>query len=212
MTRSQSDRIEQFRHMAEADPTNEMAHFSLGSALLAERRFAEAAKSFEKCIELSPEMSRAYELAGRAMAGAGWADQAVEVFNRGYLMAARRGDLQPRDAIATALRELGREPPALPASATSAAAAPSAGGFICKRTGRPGTALDRPPFKGPLGEWIQKNISAETWRQWIGQGTKVINELRLDFSRERDQEVYDQHMYEYLGLDEALLKQLGVRS
>jgi Fe-S cluster biosynthesis and repair protein YggX len=52
-----------------------------------------------------------------------------------------------------------------------------------------------------VGEWIQKNISAETWKTWIGQGTKVINELRLDFSRDKDQEVYDQHMHEYLGID-----------
>ena len=35
----------------------------------------------------------------------------------------------------------------------------------------------------------------------IGQGTKVINELRLDFSRDRDQEIHDQHMREYLGYE-----------
>lgn len=213
---SQVDRIAQFQHMAEADPTNEMAHFSLGNALLAEQRFGEAAKSFERVIEISPEMSRAYELGGRAMVGAGWADRAVELFNRGYEIAARRGDLQPRDAIAKALRELGREPPAVAPSAvgTAADAAESsgAGGFVCRRTGRPGTRLDRPPFKGALGVWIHENISAETWKSWIGQGTKVINELRLDFSRERDQQVYDQHMYEYLGLDAPLLKELGVQA
>jgi hypothetical protein len=38
----------------------------------------------------------------------------------------------------------------------------------------------------------------------------VINELRLDFSRDRDQEVYDQHMHEFLGLDpEALARIRG---
>jgi Fe-S cluster biosynthesis and repair protein YggX len=61
-----------------------------------------------------------------------------------------------------------------------------------------------------VGAWIQENISAETWKAWIGQGTKVINELRLDFSRDRDQEVYDQHMHEFLGLDpEALARIRG---
>jgi len=207
-----SDRIAQFQHMAEADPTNEMAHFSLGNALLSESRFAEAAKSLERCIELAPQMSRAYELAGRAMIGAGWADRAVEILNRGFIEAARRGDLQPRDAMAKSLRELGREPPEIAATSPSTPRIEGGDGFICRRTGRPGSRLDRPPFKGSLGAWIQENISAETWRNWIGQGTKVINELRLDFSRERDQQVYDQHMYEYLGLDEALLKELGVRS
>ncbi len=213
---SQVDRIAQFQHMAEADPTNEMAHFSLGNALLTDKRFAEAAKSFERAIEVAPEMSRAYELAGRAMIGAGWADRAVVILNRGYEIAARRGDLQPRDAIAKALGELGREPPkvatASPERAASAEADTAGGGFICKRTGRPGARLDRPPFKGALGAWIFENISAETWKAWIGQGTKVINELRLDFSRERDQQVYDQHMHEYLGIDAALLNELGVKA
>lgn len=209
---TQTDRITQFQRMAEADPTNEMAHFSLGNALLTDRRFAEAAQAFDRCIELVPDMSRAYELAGRAMVGAGWADRAVALLERGYRVAAERGDLQPRNAIAAQLRELGREPPEVaPRGGAERLDAAVPGGFICQRTGRPGTRLDRPPFKGTLGEWIQANISAETWRNWIGQGTKVINELRLDFSREKDQQVYDQHMHEYLGIDEALLKQLGVR-
>jgi Fe-S cluster biosynthesis and repair protein YggX len=59
-----------------------------------------------------------------------------------------------------------------------------------------------------VGQWIFDTISAETWRDWIGQGTKVINELRLDFSRDSDQEIYDRHMREYLGIDDELLAQL----
>lgn len=215
---SETDRIAQFRRMAEADPTNEMAHFSLGNALAGEGRHAEAAPSFERAIELAPDMSRAYERAGRSMIKAGWADRAVEVLERGFRVAAERGDLQPRDAIATLLRELGREPPAIlskPGVGAAASAATgsgiAAGGFVCRRTGRPGTRLPSPPFKGPLGAWIHENISAETWRNWIGQGTKVINEMRLDFSRDRDQQTYDQHMYDYLGIDDEVLEGLGVR-
>ena len=55
------------------------------------------------------------------------------------------------------------------------------------------------------------NISQETWRQWIGQGTKVINELRLDFTRDRDQEIYDQQMREYLGIDEEAMKEIAAK-
>jgi hypothetical protein len=36
----------------------------------------------------------------------------------------------------------------------------------------------------------------------------VINELRLDLSRDRDQDLYDQHMREYIGLDDETLKDL----
>lgn len=69
-----------------------------------------------------------------------------------------------------------------------------------------------PPFKGAIGAWIQENISNETWNDWIGQGTKVINELRLDFSRDEDQETYERQMYEFLGIDDDLLASLGVET
>ena len=84
----------------------------------------------------------------------------------------------------------------------------ASGSFVSHRTGRAGTQLEHPPFKGPVGAWIQANISSETWNDWIGQGPKVINELRLDFSREEDQESYDRHMREFLGIDDDLLNEL----
>jgi Fe-S cluster biosynthesis and repair protein YggX len=205
-----ADRIAQFEKMASADPTNEMAHFSLGKAYLDAGRHAEAARSFERCIELAPDMSKAFQLAGQAMVAAGWADKAVEVLNRGYETAVRKGDLMPRNAIAEVLRSIGREPPKLAADVDAAAERLKAsGGFVCQRTGRPGSRMAAPPFKGPVGQWILENISAETWKQWIGQGTKVINELRLDFSRDKDQETYEQHMREFLGIDAEVMAKIG---
>ena len=206
------DRIAQFEKMASADPTNEMAHFSLGKAYLDASRHAEAARSFERCVELAPDMSKAFQLGGQAMIGAGWTDRAVEFMNRGYETAARKGDLMPKNAIAELLRSIGREPPKLSAEVDAAAELLKASGtFICQRTGRPGNKLPAPPFKGAIGQWIFENISAETWKQWIGQGTKVINELRLDFSRDKDQETYDQHMREFLGIDAEVLERIGAK-
>jgi Fe-S cluster biosynthesis and repair protein YggX len=203
------ERIARFEHMAQADPDNDMAHFSLGNAYLQAARFAEAAGCFQRCLELNAEMSKAYQLAGEAMIKAGWADQAVEILNQGYEVASGKGDLMPRNAIAELLTSIGRQPPAVSAEVEAQARQAAEGGsFICRRSGRAGTQLPDPPFRGPVGRWIHENISAETWRQWLGQGTKVINELRLDLSREADQNVYDQHMFEYLGIDEALHKQL----
>ena len=206
------DRIAQFEKMASADPTNEMAHFSLGKAYLDASRHAEAARSFERCVELAPDMSKAYQLGGQAMIGAAWTDRAVEFMNRGYETAARKGDLMPKNAIGELLRSIGREPPKLGAEVDAAAERLKASGsFICQRTGRPGNKLPAPPFKGVIGQWIFENISAETWKQWIGQGTKVINELRLDFSRDKDQETYDQHMREFLGIDAEVLERIGAK-
>jgi Fe-S cluster biosynthesis and repair protein YggX len=203
-------RIAQFEKMASADPDNDMAHFSLGNAYLQAGRAAEAAASFEKCLAANPEMSKAYQLCGQAMIEAGWADKAVEVLTRGYEVAASKGDRMPQEAMAGLLASIGREPPKLAAEVEAAAAKLREGGtFICGRTGRPGHQLPRPPFRGRLGQWIFENISDETWEAWIRQGTKVINELRLDLSREADAATYDRHMHEYLGVDEALLKSLA---
>lgn len=196
------DRIAQFENMAQADPENDMAHFSLGNAYLQAQRHAEAAKSLQRCLELNPDMSKAYQLCGEAMIGAGWEDQAVETLNKGYETAAGKGDLMPKNAIADLLKGIGREVPAL--SEENKAAAEqlrSSGTFVCARTGRSGTQLKEPPLRGKIGQWIYENIAAETWQLWIDQGTKVINELRLDFSREEDQDAFDLQMYEYLGID-----------
>lgn len=205
-------RIAQFEKMASADPDNDMAHFSLGNAYLQAGRAAEAASSFERCIAINPDMSKAYQLGGKAMIDAGWTDRAVQTLEQGFTVAASKGDRLPQTAIAELLRSIGREPPRLAKEVDEAAERlRSSGTFICRRTGRPGTKLDRPPFRGAVGAWIHENIAAETWKDWIGQGTKVINELRLDFSRERDQEVYDQHMREFLGIDSEVMKEIAAR-
>lgn len=220
-------RIAQFQNMAQADPENEMAHFSLGRALNEAGRHAEAAESFLRCTELAPSMSMAYQLAGEALLKSGDKDKAAQLLTRGYTIAAERGEFKPRDAMAGLLKSLGRDVPEVAARAKAgsravdllgggASMAPAEidrskyppGTFFCTRTGRPGTRMARPPFKGPIGQWIHANISQETFNAWIAQGTKVINELRLDLSREQDAETYDQHMREYLGIDEDLRSRL----
>ena len=198
---STEERIAQFENMATSDPDNEMAHFSLGNAYLQAGRAAAAAVSFEKCIELNPEMSKAYQLAGESLVKAGWSDRAVEVLNKGYVIAPRRGEQLPRKAMAELLEEIGRPLPVLDEEVKAEAARRATSGtFTCNRTGRDGTQLESPPFKGSVGVWIQANIAAETWQEWIDQGTKVINELRLDLSSDEDAAAYDQHMHEFLGV------------
>ncbi len=206
-----NERIARFENMAQADATNDMAHFSLGGAYAQAERHADAARSFLRCIELNPDMSKAYQLAGAELIKAGDRTEASRILKEGFLVAARLGDLMPRNAMEKLLKEIGEEPPHLDDETkrqAERAATAVPGGFVCKRTGRPGTKMPAPPFKGPIGAWISENISAETFHEWIKQGTKVINELRLDLSREQDEKTYDQHMYEYLGIDQNLLREL----
>jgi len=201
-------RIAQFENMAREDPENDMAHFSLAGAYAQAGRHADAAESYLRCIELNPAMTKASQLAGAALLESGERDRAIQVLKEGCQAAAERGDLMPRDAMARMLEDLGEEPPAVDASEQPAPGSASGATFVCARTGQPGTQLPNPPFRGPVGQWIFENIAAETWRAWIGQGTKVINELKLDLSREEDQATYDEHMYEFLGIDENVLNSL----
>lgn len=217
-------RIAQFQNMAQSDPENEMAHFSLGKALMDAGRAGEAAESFLRATELAPQMSKAYQLAGECYVKAGDKEKAGQVLTRGFTIAAERGDLMPKNAMADVLKSLGRSVPEVAAKKGGIGSGDMSllsggpgkkydgpippGAFVCQRTGRPGTKMTRPPFRGPVGEWIHENITKETFDAWISQGTKVINELRLDLSREQDEEVYDQHMREYLGIDEALFEKL----
>ncbi|HZW10150.1 MAG TPA: Fe(2+)-trafficking protein [Phycisphaerales bacterium] len=207
MPPSLDDRIAQFEKMCREDPENDMAHFSLAGAYNQAGRFVDAAASYVRCFELNPGFSKAYQLAGAALMASQDTERAKKVLLDGYHVAATKGDLMPKKAIAELLEKLGEPLPEI----ESAAPEPPAGSFMCQVTGNPGTQMARPPFKGPVGEWIRQNVSQQTFNAWIAQGTKVINELRLDLSRDEDAETYDRHMREYLGIDDNLYEQLTGR-
>jgi Fe-S cluster biosynthesis and repair protein YggX len=203
-------RIAQFENMVQADPDNDMAHFSLGGAYAGVNRYLEAAESYKRCIALNKDMSKAYQLAGDAFIKAGEMDDAAVILTEGFKVAAAKGDRLPQKAMGDLLKQIGKPVPDIKVPLSGGKTAPP-GSFTCQRTGRPGTKMSRPPFKGPVGEWIAANISQETFQEWIGQGTKVINELRLDLSRDEDEATYDAHMREYLGIDDELYAKLNGR-
>ena len=192
------DRIAQWENMTAADPANDMAWFSLGSAYRDAQRYADADRALAKALELNPGQSRAYQLRGQALIAQGRNDDAAELLTRGYTVAAERGDVMPQRAIASLLEKLGQP---VPQVATKQAAADlSKDEVIDRRTGKPQPRLPDPPMRGPVGQFIYDHFGQITWREWIGQGTKVINELRLDFSNPAHQDAYEQHMLEWLGV------------
>lgn len=198
-------RIAQFENMAQADPDNEMAHFSLASAYTQAERFKDAAESYIACTKANGDMSKAFQLAAENLVKAGDAERAKAVLLEGYDVAAKKGDLLPKRAMAELMTELGVEIPKVEGEDTTVEKLVASGAFLCSQSGRPGNQLEAPPFKGAVGEWIHQNISAETWKEWIGQGTKVINELRLDLSKDEDSETYDRYMHEFLGVTDDVL-------
>ncbi|MDP7008670.1 MAG: Fe(2+)-trafficking protein [Phycisphaerales bacterium] len=187
------ERIERFETMVTADPMNDMAHFSLGSAYLESERFAEAAASFQTCVGLNPDMTRAMELGGSALMQAGQKAEAETLLRQGFMQAVSRGEMKVKEGITAVLRAAGLPIPEMDT------AAPSASG-----TGKP---LEKAPLPGAVGDWIAAHVLSDAWEGWIAQGTKVINELRLDFSREEDQKVYEEYMIEFLRIPQEIVDQ-----
>lgn len=200
-------RIQQFKQMAEADPDNELGHFSLGKAYLDAGRFDDAVRSLTRALDLNPTMSKGYQLLGDAYERGGKRAKAIEAMTKGVTIADAQGDRMPRDAMAKILRDWGSPVPAFktserPAGESGESGAATAPGFECSRCGRPDGQLSKRPFKGPLGEKILANVCTGCWKEWIGMGTKVINELGLALSSPAGQQAYDQYLVEFLQLED----------
>lgn len=200
-----NERIGRFEQLVKDDPTNDIAHFSLAGAYNQAGRFAEAAASYRRCFELNPSMSKAYQLAGAAYMAANDTELAVRVLTEGFTVAAHHGDLMPKKAMVELLKKLGAAVPEDPVASGAGGTPGIVGGgdLVCRSSGKPGRRMARPPFRGAVGAWIVEQITQESFDEWIGLGTKIINELRLDLSRDEHDAVYDYAMRRFLRLDDA---------
>lgn len=191
-------RIEQFRKMAEADPDNELGHFSLGKAYLDAGMTAPAIQSLQRVVEMNPNIAKVYQLLASALLKENRKPEAIERLTKGVEIATARGDMMPKNEMVKMLTELGAP---IPASAASAPAqSVGEGQVLCSRCGRVGRKLPGPVFSNDLGRQIEQKICADCWREWIHMGTKVINELRLPLADPQAQKIFDQHMREFLNL------------
>lgn len=191
-------RIEHYRKMAEADPTNELAHFTLGRAYLDAGHADEAIGPFQRVIELKPDMSPAYERLAVALLAANQKEQAIAQLTKGIEVAHARGDIMPRNTMLRMLKDLGAPVPQLAQAQQQQVA--GEGEIACHRCGKVGPKLKGPPFRNAQGQKIFDNICAPCWREWVAMGTKVINELRLELADPQAQKIYDSHMMEFLNL------------
>lgn len=60
----------------------------------------------------------------------------------------------------------------------------------CIKLGIDADGLEKPPFKGPLGEKLFANVSARAWRTWLDHSKMLINEFRLDLTSEAGQRIW----------------------
>jgi Fe-S cluster biosynthesis and repair protein YggX len=193
-----ASRIEQFKKMATDDPNNELGHFSLGRAYLDAGNATEAAVSLQRCLAINPKLSKAYQLLATALLKLGQRDQAIEQLTAGVKMAHERGDVMPKNDMMRQLKEMGAPVPELKSAETEKPV--GEGQVVCQRCGKVGRKLPSAPFSNAQGQEIFAKICADCWREWIGMGTKVINELRLPLNDPKAQKIFDQHMMEFLNL------------
>ena len=193
-----TQQLDEMRQRAEADPNDEIAHFSLGRALLDANEPAEAAKALQRVIALNPNIAKAYQLLGDAQTKTGHRDFAIKTLTEGIHVAHRRGDLMPKNQMIQMLEGLGGPVPQFTDPRTTTV---SAGEIFCKRHGAVGPKLEKPPFRNDFGKEIYENICANCWKEAIAFGTKVINELRLPLADPQAQTMWDQHVRDFLNLN-----------
>jgi Fe-S cluster biosynthesis and repair protein YggX len=57
--------------------------------------------------------------------------------------------------------------------------------------------LEKPPFKGELGQRVFECISGEAWKTWLDHSKMLINEYRLDLVSEHGQRVWMGELEKY---------------
>lgn len=60
----------------------------------------------------------------------------------------------------------------------------------CVKLQREAEGLEKPPFKGVLGERLFEHVSALAWRMWLEHSKMLINEYRLDLTSEMGQRLW----------------------
>ena len=73
--------------------------------------------------------------------------------------------------------------------------------ILCSRCATRPAGLERPPFRGALGEELQRRVCPLCWEEWKRAEVMVINELKLNFMEPTAQEILTSHMREFLALD-----------
>ena len=60
----------------------------------------------------------------------------------------------------------------------------------CIKLGREMEGLEKPPFKGDMGQKLFESVSKEAWKKWIEHSKMLVNEYRLDLTSEQGQKIW----------------------
>lgn len=91
--RTEQRKIEQLRALLDREPNDEVALFGLGRAYLKVKDYQEAIKALERCIEVKPDYSAAYQALAVALYKSGDIDRSREIGRKGIEVSKAKGDL-----------------------------------------------------------------------------------------------------------------------
>src|ERR1700704_3242000 len=67
----------------------------------------------------------------------------------------------------------------------------------CVKLLREAEGLEKPPFKGPLGQRVFETVSKEAWRGWLEHSKMIVNEYRLDLVSPQGQKIWMDQLEKY---------------
>ena len=103
---AESDRIAEFKEVAELMPDDPVVRFGLAGAYLDAGQAESAVLEYQETIRLKPDYSAAHRGLGRALERAGRREEARAAYAKGLEVATQTGDLQTKKEIEVFLRRL----------------------------------------------------------------------------------------------------------
>ena len=94
--------LDAFQKLVDIDPSA-LSYFYLGKQLYIDKKYKEALRAFEACIELDANFLMGYLLAGQACEKMGASDQAKQVFEKGKQLAKENNDQLSHDQFSALL-------------------------------------------------------------------------------------------------------------
>ena len=73
---------------------------------------------------------------------------------------------------------------------------------FCKKLQKELPAMTIPPMPGSKGIELMETVSSEAWESWKSHQTTLINEKRLDLSKEKDRQWLLEQMEKYFNNEE----------
>lgn len=99
-------RFETLKKFAETRPKDCFVRYGLAQEYIKQGQLAKAVEEFIRILEIDPDYQAAYYHAGQTYLKLGNTEEARNSFQRGVVVARRRGDLHARSELEAALEDI----------------------------------------------------------------------------------------------------------